>query len=163
MESFANEGGMLPEQVWDDEDLPPARMYRGFPTGSAMPLCWAHAEYLTLVRSRKDGVGFDLIPAVHERYVCQKATSPVEVWTVAHQPHRIRQGRNLRILLAGPATVRWSVDRWQTAGEKAAQETALGCWAADLPLSQMAAGTGVQFTFRWPDRAEAQEFSAEIA
>ena len=35
---------MLPEQVWDAEDLPEARMIRGAPTGSAMPLCWAHGD-----------------------------------------------------------------------------------------------------------------------
>src|SRR6185503_12311424 len=61
MEKFANEGGMLPEQVWDEADLPEARMQRGAPIGAAMPLCWAHAEYVTLVRSRKEGVGFDRI------------------------------------------------------------------------------------------------------
>jgi glucoamylase len=48
MEKFANEGGMLPEQLWDADDLPDGKMKRGGPTGSAMPLCWAHAEYVTL-------------------------------------------------------------------------------------------------------------------
>ena len=55
METFANEGGMMPEQLWDADDLPEGTMKRGRPTGSAMPLCWAHAEYVTLVRSHKDG------------------------------------------------------------------------------------------------------------
>src|SRR5260370_20113243 len=36
LEKFANEGGMLPEQVWDAEDVPEARMKRGEPTGAAM-------------------------------------------------------------------------------------------------------------------------------
>ncbi|PWU13483.1 MAG: glucoamylase, partial [Verrucomicrobia bacterium] len=78
MEKFSNEGGMLPEQVWDAEDLPDARMFRGGPTGSAMPLCWAHAEYLTLVRSRKDGVGFDLIPPVQQRYAANPRPSTLD-------------------------------------------------------------------------------------
>src|SRR5207249_3762770 len=94
LENFANEGGMFPEQVWDDDDLPEARMQRGAPTGSAMPLCWAHAEYLTLVRSRKDadragkdagapreGLGFDCIPPVHARYARGKTGSNIEMWT----------------------------------------------------------------------------------
>jgi len=34
----------LPEQLWDADDLPEGRMKRGGPTGSAMPLCWSHAE-----------------------------------------------------------------------------------------------------------------------
>ncbi|OYW73795.1 MAG: glucoamylase, partial [Verrucomicrobia bacterium 12-59-8] len=45
MENFANEGGMLPEQLWDADDLPDRNMKRGQPTGAAMPLCWSHAEY----------------------------------------------------------------------------------------------------------------------
>jgi glucoamylase len=56
LEKFANSGGMLPEQFWDAEDLPAGHMKFGGPTGSAMPLCWAHAEYVSLVRSAHDGV-----------------------------------------------------------------------------------------------------------
>jgi hypothetical protein len=43
-------------------------MFYGKPTGAAMPLMWAHAEYLKLLRSTADGVVFDLIPEVAERY-----------------------------------------------------------------------------------------------
>ena len=45
LEGFANEGGMLPEQVWDADDIPERALFRGQATGSAMPLAWAHAEY----------------------------------------------------------------------------------------------------------------------
>ncbi|MFQ5999042.1 MAG: glycoside hydrolase family 15 protein, partial [Candidatus Bathyarchaeia archaeon] len=67
MERFAA-CGLLPEQVWDQPDLPEANMYLGRPTGSAMPLMWAHAEYIKLLRSVLDGRPFDLIPAVFNRY-----------------------------------------------------------------------------------------------
>ncbi|OYW25183.1 MAG: hypothetical protein B7Z55_00065 [Planctomycetales bacterium 12-60-4] len=33
MGKFANEGGMLPEQLWDADDLPEGKMKRGSPTG----------------------------------------------------------------------------------------------------------------------------------
>src|SRR5712664_1646173 len=49
-------------------DLPQARMFLGRPTGSPMPLMWAHAEYIKLLRSTHDGQVFDRIPAVAERY-----------------------------------------------------------------------------------------------
>jgi glucoamylase len=48
MESFANEGGMIPEQLWDADDIPERELFFGKPSGSAMPLVWAHAEYLKL-------------------------------------------------------------------------------------------------------------------
>src|SRR4030095_2672434 len=40
----------ITEQLWDADDLPDGRMKRGRPTGAAMPLCWSHAEYVSLVR-----------------------------------------------------------------------------------------------------------------
>jgi glucoamylase len=69
MERFANDGYMLPEQVWDKKDEIPERgLFFGRGTGSATPLAWSHAEYLKLIRSRFDGKVFDTIPEVQERY-----------------------------------------------------------------------------------------------
>ena len=68
MEGFATSVKLLPEQVWSDPDRPDAHMYFGRPTGGPMPLLWAHAEYLKLVRSAADGQVFDLIPEVADRY-----------------------------------------------------------------------------------------------
>jgi glucoamylase len=59
---------MLPEQIWDYEDMPSAGMYLGRSAGSAQPLVWAHAEYLKLLRSAADGRVFDRISVVEERY-----------------------------------------------------------------------------------------------
>jgi len=163
MEGFANEGAMLPEQVWDAEDIPAARMYRGAPTGSAMPLCWAHAEYLTLVRSRKDAVCFDRIPAVYERYAAQKVPSRVEIWTFAHQPPRMRQGKTLRLLIGAPATVRWSFDNWRTSEDSMAHDSGLNCWFVDLPTTPLAPAARIQFTFQWTDQRQEGDFSVELA
>ncbi len=55
IESFANEGGMLSEQIWDAPDVPGKRLFFGKPSGAAMPLVWAHAEYIALKRSLRDG------------------------------------------------------------------------------------------------------------
>ena len=51
MESFANESGLISEQVWDSPDIAEHDLHCGEPSGSAMPLVWAHAEYLKLRRS----------------------------------------------------------------------------------------------------------------
>jgi glucoamylase len=69
MEGFANTCGMLPEQVWDADDIPGHRLFRGRPTGSAMPLVWSHAEYVTLCRSLRDGKVFDCPPPALHRYL----------------------------------------------------------------------------------------------
>ncbi len=80
MERFANDGGMITEQLWDSEDLPNGGMRRGRPTGAAMPLCWSHAEYVELVRSYHDGVCFDRIEPAFQRYVRQPLPIRREIW-----------------------------------------------------------------------------------
>ena len=85
MENFANEGGMLTEQLWDADDLQNGCMKRGFPTGAAMPLCWSHAEYISLVRSRRDGVCFDRVEPAFQRYVANPVPSQHEIWSLRHQ------------------------------------------------------------------------------
>ena len=162
LEGFANEGAMLPEQVWDADDLPEARMSRGGPIGSAMPLCWAHAEYLTLVRGRNDGVGFDLIPQARDRYVVNKCPHRVEFWMFAHQPPRIPCGKTLRLLTAVPTTVRWSSDAWNTVQNATAHDLGLGCWFTDLPVDKLAPGTKIVFTFCWDQQWEPREFTVEL-
>jgi glucoamylase len=162
METFANEGGMLPEQVWDSDDLPEAHMRRGEPTGSAMPLCWAHAEYLTLVRSRKDGVCFDRIQPVYERYAQRKTGSTIEMWTLAHRQPKIRRGRILRVITGTAGTVRWSFDGWTKTNEQPLIETELGCWYADLPATSLASGAKVVFTFQRDGKQDGRDYQVEI-
>jgi len=55
MESFANEGLMLPEQVFDGVGSNQPHGYvAGQGTDSATPLAWSHAEYIKLLRSLRD-------------------------------------------------------------------------------------------------------------
>jgi glucoamylase len=49
MLDFANEGGMIPEQVWDRAEATPARFVFGSGTGSATPLAWSMAQFIRLV------------------------------------------------------------------------------------------------------------------
>ena len=163
MEKFANEGGMLAEQLWDADDLPEGKMTRGGPTGSAMPLCWSHAEYVTLVRSHKDGVCFDRIEPVYQRYAKAATGSKVEMWTFAHQPQRIGQETTLRIITETAATIHWSFDDWATANDLATRETELGCWFGDLPSAQLQPGARIVFTLHWEERWEGKDFQVEIA
>jgi len=158
MEAFANEGGMLPEQLWDADDLPERAMKRGGPTGSAMPLCWSHAEYVTLVRSHKDGVCFDRIDPVYQRYAKAKTGSTIEMWTLAHQPPRIAAGRTLRIITEHAAVIRWSFDGWATANDLEMRDAGFGCWFGDLPADQLPGNTRIVFTLRIRDGWVGEDF-----
>jgi glucoamylase len=49
MERFANDGGMIPEQVWDRAQPTPSEFIFGEGTGSATPLAWSMAQFIRLV------------------------------------------------------------------------------------------------------------------
>ncbi len=69
MELFANEGLMLPEQVWDGVGVNPKGKYTvGEGTNGATPLAWTHAEYLKLLRSLSDKQVWDAYEPVIKRY-----------------------------------------------------------------------------------------------
>ncbi|KZN68283.1 glucan 1,4-alpha-glucosidase [Pseudoalteromonas luteoviolacea CPMOR-1] len=67
MEHFANEGLMLPEQVWDGVGVNPFGYQLGEGTNSATPLAWTHAEYVKLVRSLADKNVWDHYPIVSDK------------------------------------------------------------------------------------------------
>ncbi|CAH9051798.1 Glucoamylase [Pseudoalteromonas holothuriae] len=67
MELFANEGMMLPEQVWDNVGVNPRGYEFGEGTNSATPLAWTHAEYIKLVRSLADKQVWDHYPIVEKQ------------------------------------------------------------------------------------------------
>ena len=118
IEKFANEGGMLTEQLWDAPDLPEAHMKFGCPTGAAMPLCWSHAEYIALVRSCHDGVCIDCVGPAFQRYVLHPVPSKYEIWTLRYPARRVSRGKILRIILA---------HRQQSSGQPMAERAAI-CW-----------------------------------
>jgi glucoamylase len=159
MEQFSNQGGMITEQLWDAEDLPNGYMKRGFPTGAAMPLCWSHAEYISLVRSRHDGVCFDRIEPAFQRYVANPVPSRHEIWLRRHSLRKMPRGKILRIILDAETTVVWTNDGWaHTHQADLRQENGLKLWFADFPTADWPAGAKFIFTFffkqeqRWEGR-----------
>ena len=165
MEKFANEGGMISEQLWDAEDLPEKGMRRGLPTGAAMPLCWSHAEYVSLVRSAHDGVCFDRVEPAFQRYVVNPVASRHEIWTFRHPLRRMPHGKILRIIVAEDATIVWSANDWASTDRvDAANNSALDLWFADLPTEQCAGGLAIEFTFFWKEaqRWEGRNYSVAV-
>jgi len=151
MEAFANAGGLIPEQVWDSPDIPDRELYFGRPSGSGMPLVWAHAEHLKLRRSLRDGLLFDLPPHTIQRYLRDKTTSPRMVWRFNHKVRSIPTHKVLRVETLAAAIVHWSADAWKTVHQDQTQDTGLGLYFVDLPTDRLAKKTNVNFTFFWTD------------
>jgi len=150
MEHFANQGGMISEQLWDADDLQGTSMKRGSATGAAMPLCWSHAEYVSLVRSRHDGVCFDRVEPAFQRYVVNPVQSRHEIWSLRHPLRRVSRGKILRIIFAAEATIVWSTDDWaRTHRLDTAHLSELNLWFADFPSAEWLAGSVFAFTCFW--------------
>jgi glucoamylase len=165
LERFAGEGGLLPEQVWDAEDIPGRYLHFGRPSGSAMPLVWAHAEYIKLIRSIRDGRVFDMPAATSGRYLAEKHESPLAVWRFKNKVQTLPAGKTLRVELTASASVRWSTDGWKTFRDTASENRGLGMWVADLPTEELTAGDRIIFTLRWtPDgRWEGTDYTVRVS
>jgi len=154
-ERFATAGQMLPEQVWDEPNLPAKRLQKGQPAGSAVPLVWAHAEYLKLLRSALDGRVFDRIEPVYARYCRdhgrEKLRRDLEIFTLRRPIQKIPPGSTLRVIDANRFRVIWSADNWKTV------QTVKSCclnsagYSADISTAGISAGGELSWTFHWTE------------
>jgi glucoamylase len=80
MAAMTGPAGMIPEQVWDAAALPDRNLWPGKPTGAAMPLVWAHAEFIKLAASRQLKRPFDRPDAVRQRSSEKRTTPDFALW-----------------------------------------------------------------------------------
>jgi glucoamylase len=138
--------------VWDSTDIPERELFNGRPTGGAMPLVWAHAEYVKLVRSLFDGVVFDMPDQPYDRYVRQKVEARHAIWSSANKTRLMGHGRTLRVQTTHQALVHWSSDGWTTSHDVTSRTAAsLGVWIADLDTRALPTGGTVDFTLYYPN------------
>jgi glucoamylase len=81
MLGFANDGLMIPEQIWsintspvvDSQFIPPLKFGEG--TGSATPLAWSMAQFIRLATNIKAGGNLETPDVVYRRYVSKQGRS----------------------------------------------------------------------------------------
>jgi glucoamylase len=156
-------GALIPEQVWDAPDIPQQELFNGHPSGSGMPLVWAHAEYVKLARSLRDEYVFDMPPQTIERYQVQKISASHSAWRFNHMSNHLSYGTTLRLELLAPAHVRWSPDKWRTVKAVKTADSGLGLHYVDLPTSKLPVGAIVTFTFFWPNAGKWEGTNEEVA
>lgn len=164
LERFASSTGLLPEQVWDEDDRTDLWLLRGGPTGAAMPLMWAHAEYLKLLRSVHDKQVFDLVPKVAARYLAEgRKKSTLEIWKPNRQPRTVRGGGVLRVQVPAKFRLRVTLDAWKTQQDVDAAATRVGMYYVDVPIDAGQAAP-VRFTLFYPDegRWEGTDYAVEV-
>jgi glucoamylase len=163
LEKFAQGIGLIPEQIWDAPNLPSRYLRLGGPTGAALPLLWAHSEYVKLQRSAADGKIFDLIEAAYDRYVRGgRERRTIEVWKSNRQVPTAAAGTRLRIQANSPFLLHWTSDEWQHSTDIRSKATGVGIEFVDLPLPEQKAP--IRFTFLWVDenRWEGKDYKVEL-
>jgi glucoamylase len=153
LERFAQPNGLLPEQVWDADDIPDRELFRGRPTGSAMPLAWAHAEYLKLAASLRAGQIFDMPTEVEQRFAATVTRPSVDIWDARAQIRMMAAGRGLRLQVREQSTIRWTSDDWRTMTDTET-EPMLGLFSTTLDMADLEPGRVVEFAIHIGDRWE---------
>ncbi len=140
---------MIPEQVWDCAAIPEHGLSPGRPSGSAMPLVWAHGEFVKLCYSKVLGRPVDRPAATWARYNGVRPTVDYEIWGPNMRPPCARAGKTLIIALTAPAQVRCGVNGWSDIRDIETTDTGLGVYTADLGMIGVKVDDTVQFTFFW--------------
>lgn len=163
-DSTTGHGRFIPEQLWDADDIPALELFRGKASGSACPLVWAHAEYVKLRRSLRDGKLFDQPPQTVQRYLVEKPVRQFFGWRLNNKARSVPRNKTLRLVLLKPAVVRWSRDDWRTAQNTNTRATGLDTHVLDLPTNSLPVGGRVVFTFYWPaeNRWEGTDYSVVV-
>jgi glucoamylase len=155
LEQFSSMGGMLPEQVWDYDDLPQEGMYKGQSAGSAQPLVWAHAEYIKLLRSAMDGKVFDCIPVVQQRYGVSSGERSfhcnIEIFQTSRPMAQIAAGRTLRVVDTARFRMLYTTDDWATSTTHQSHPVGYAGSFSDIATTPGQAGK-IIFTFYWPEQ-----------
>ncbi|HEY2857915.1 MAG TPA: glycoside hydrolase family 15 protein [Terracidiphilus sp.] len=152
-ERFATPGQMMPEQVWDGDDMPEKELFAGKPAGSATPLVWAHAEYLKLLRSAMDGKVFDRVDPVYQRYCTEQGRQTVrrgvEIYSLRRPIQRLNAGETLRVLDAERFVLVWSTDAWKTTHTEQSRPLGSAGFSVDVETEP---GPGqISWTLHWHD------------
>ncbi|MGH8397003.1 MAG: glucan 1,4-alpha-glucosidase [Gammaproteobacteria bacterium] len=165
LSAFSSPGGMLPEQIWDAKDIPRKELYFGKPSGSAMPLVWAHAEYVKLLRSLREERVFDMPPQTVERYIKNKTRSKLNSWRFNNKLRLLPAGRTLRIESLAAAKVHWTLDDWRSMHDTLTLDSGVGIHYVDLPTTKLKPGAQCIFTFFWQQAGhwEGTDFMVQVS
>jgi glucoamylase len=164
MAAMTGPAGLIPEQVWDAAAIPERNLWPGKPSGSAMPLVWAHAEFVKLAVSQQLRRPFDRPDAVWQRYRGRRPVLDYVLWMPRFPVDELASGQALRICLPEPARVHWGVDGWQQITDTATLDHGLGLHVAEISDAQLAAKRRLDFTIYWNalSRWEGRDYAVSI-
>lgn len=158
----ASVGGLLPEQVWDSAAIPALGLEPGRPSGSAMPLLWAHAEFLKLLVARERQRPVELLQAIERRYGGAPRRAAIWHWRDEVPLQHLDEHRGLMIEAREPFTLHFGFDGWQRVAERAARALPFGLWGVLLEAAELGQGGTLEFTRHLASGWEGQDHRVEL-
>ena len=149
MEKESNKGGMIPEQVWDSDDIPEKGLYNGRPSGSAMPLVWAHAEYVKLCWALENGKPFERNEIAYSRYVEGKKRVKAGIWSFKNKIKRLGKGSLLIFILEEDCFIRMTTNNWKDMEDINSKSIFNTVHYIEADLSGIKNESQMEFTFFW--------------
>lgn len=164
MAAMAGNGGMLPEQVWDREPLADRYLFPGRPTGSAMPLAWAHSEFVKLAVSRQLGRPFDRLETVWRHFKGRRSDPDNWIWTPGASIVSIDPDKGLLLMLPYPALLHLGFDGWQRISEHQSEPLGLGMHGLRIDADRLKEAASLEFTwYRYHDSQwQGEDFSLSL-
>ena len=164
MAASASAGGMIPEQVWDGASIPARGLELGRATGSAMPLAWAHAEFVKLAVSREMRRPCDRPAAVWQRYAGRIPRLTCAVWTEGARITWMPAGLALLVGLRLSGEIVWTDDDWRSQRVQPTSDSGLGLQVARLECASLAPGRRIELTYRYSGSGEwaGRNFSVDV-
>jgi glucoamylase len=151
MARMAGPGGLIPEQIWDSAAIPSRGLAPGRPSGSAMPLVWAHAEFLKLLAARASGRPVEMIGTVERRYRAKLPGTGSWHWRDSAPFGRLPATRGLVIERATPFRLHFGFDGWRDIRDRPSRPAGLGMHSVEFDPADMVGHRLLNFTYYLPE------------
>ena len=158
MARMTGPAGLIPEQVWDGPAIPSRMLEPGKPSGSAMPLVWAHAEFLKLLIAREKKRPLELLRSVEDHLAKTGGRAKAWHWRLDTPFAALPAGRELVIDLAEPFVLHFGFDGWQGTTDRESMPLPFGRHGVRLGAADLAGHRALDFTLymsatkRWEGR-----------
>jgi glucoamylase len=152
MVKMAGRGGLLPEQVWDQEAIPQFELEPGKPSGSAMPLVWAHSEFIKLLATSATGQPAERLNVIESRYGGVRPKAETWHWRDTSPFAAMPADRSLLIEANEPFTLRFGLGGWEQPDEIASSELPLGTHGVRFTPERLEGAEELVFTLYYSER-----------
>jgi glucoamylase len=138
--------GLIPEQVWDVSAVD--HLEPGRPSGSAMPLVWAHGEFIKLAASLQLREPSDRPQEVFARYAGKRPQIASAHWTQRMPASNAPRGCPICFLFDRPTHIHWGRDDWRDISDAVTKPGLLGLHVAEIPAERILGANLIRFALQ---------------